>query len=1098
MVCLTALFTLLYRYAGEEELVVGTPVAGRPFPELEGIVGFFANTILLRASMGGQPSFRSLLRHVRTNCLAAFDHQEVPLESLLLSTTPDGRPLAVVPQVVFSMEDPDKAAFALAGTAARPMAAALGGSKFDLHLWAAERAEGLRLSLEYRTALYDEGSVTRFLSHFGALLAGAVAEPDAPISALPLMDDAERTQVVRTWNATAVDYPAGDTLVSLLEAQAARTPDAPAVRDARTTLSYAQLHAAADALAARLRAAGAGAGTRVGICAERSVELVVALVATLKAGAAYVPFDPEYPRDRLAFMVADAAVAVVIAPAAFVPLVASGAGAPPVVALEGVAEPASAGARTWPAPTPDDAAYMIYTSGSTGRPKGAVNAHRHIVNRLRWMQATFQLTERDVVLQKTPMSFDVSVWEFFWPLLAGARLVLAAPGGHRDPAYLADVIRTEQVSVLHFVPSMLRAFLAAGVAPAAGRTLRAIMASGEALPADLVAQCQAALPQAAVHNLYGPTECAVDVTWWPCPPGLAPSAVVPIGRPIANTQCYVLDAHGAPCPIGVPGELYLAGAQVGLGYHGRAELTAERFVADPFAAARGARMYRTGDRARWRADGTIEYLGRLDFQVKLRGFRIELGEIEAALQGAGGVRESVVVMHGSGADARLVAYVVPSGPGTADPARLAAALGGTLPAYMVPAVIMPLDAMPLTPSGKVDRRALPAPKAAATARRYVAPRTTIEHELAQCWEAIVQPGHPVSAFDDFFEIGGNSLLAIRMLAQVERLRGQRVPLAWLLEGPTVAALATRLAAPMHDAAEPPLVTLNPEGTGRPLAWVHGDWTGGGWYLRRLAPLVVPDAPVHVFPTLGQEDDDAPWTIEAMAARHVGELRKVQPNGPYTVVGFCVGGVVAFEMARQLREAGETVDRLVVIDSDPMNGRLGRLRPLRQLVEALPASSEAARLDRAAAFLSAVRWVHRRILYYQSLPAHERRAWLTGKVTRRLPWNRPVAARPAASAPATPSPAPATPAGATPDDDAIVLRSQGRATAVYIPGRWDGALDFVWAEGAPGKARRVNPVERWRRVAREVHLHRVPSGHIGLNTNTLALLADALRALVGRR
>jgi amino acid adenylation domain-containing protein len=793
VVGLAAFSALLHRYSAQGSIVVGSPVARREPAELERLVGCLVSTVLLRAECGDDPTFATLLARARAAAADALAHPLVPPDRLLRAIGGDVR--GALFDVLYTLQDERDRAATFAGCEAVGQPPEMGVAKFDLSLSLAQRPGAMRAVLEFRADLFDAASMERLATHLGTLLAAAGAAPGTPLSRLPLMDDAERTQVVRTWNATAVDYPAGDTLVSLLEAQAARTPDAPAVRDARTTLTYAQLHAAADALAARLRAAGAGAGTRVGICAERSVELVVALVATLKAGAAYVPFDPEYPRDRLAFMVEDAAVAVVIAPAAFVPLVASGAGAPPVVALEGVADVPRGDApvaRTWPAPTPDDAAYMIYTSGSTGRPKGAVNAHRHIVNRLRWMQATFQLTPADVVLQKTPMSFDVSVWEFFWPLLAGARLVLAAPGGHRDPAYLADVIRAEQVSVLHFVPSMLRAFLAAGVAPTAGGTLRAIMASGEALPADLVAQCQAALPQAAVHNLYGPTECAVDVTWWPCPPGLAPSAVVPIGRPIANTQCYVLDAHGAPCPIGVPGELYLAGAQVGLGYHGRPELTAERFVADPFATAPGARMYRTGDRARWRADGTIEYLGRLDFQVKLRGFRIELGEIEAALQAAGGVRESVAVVHVDAAgDQHLVAYVVPTDT-TLDLRALVAQLEQRLPAHMVPAVIMPLDAMPLTPSGKLDRRALPAPDFGALAAPSRPPESDLERAVALIWQDVL--GRPVEGAETpFAGLGGHSLLATRVTAQLGRIFRTSLSLRRFFAEPTVAGIARALA-----------------------------------------------------------------------------------------------------------------------------------------------------------------------------------------------------------------------------------------------------------------------------------------------------------------
>ncbi|MBI3791955.1 MAG: AMP-binding protein [Gemmatimonadetes bacterium] len=414
------------------------------------------------------------------------------------------------------------------------------------------------------------------------------------------------------------------------------------------------------------------------------------------------------------------------------------------------------------------------------------------MNRLRWMQDEYRLGPADVVLQKTPASFDVSVWEFFWPLLAGARLELARPGGHRDPAYLASVITRAGVTVCHFVPSMLRAFLADGAA-AGCTSLRDVMASGEALPADLVAAFQSALPTARLHNLYGPTECAVDVSYWPCPPGLGLGDVVPIGRPVANTQLYVLDAHGAPAPVGVPGELFIGGVQVGLGYHNRPELTAERFARDPFAGAPGARLYRTGDRARWRHDGTIEYLGRLDFQVKLRGFRIELGEIEAALQADARVRESVAIVHvDAHGEQQLVAYVVAAPGATIETPALLASLGARLPAHMVPAAVMVLDAMPLTPSGKLDRRALPAPEFAALAAPSRAPAGELEQAVALIWQDVL--GTPVEGAETpFAALGGHSLLATRVTAQLGRIFRTNVSLRRFFAEPTVAGIARALA-----------------------------------------------------------------------------------------------------------------------------------------------------------------------------------------------------------------------------------------------------------------------------------------------------------------
>ena len=664
MALLAALKGLLHRYSGQDDIVVGAPITTRSRVELEGLVGYFPNVLVLRTALEGDPTFAELLARVRATCVGAFAHQDVPLEKLALELRDAGRsttdPLI---QVLFLLESRVPASQTFGGAELRRMPVDFGTAKFDITLAMSEREDGLGVTFEYRTDLFDEGTIDRMFGHLQVLLEAVSTNVNRRISEIPLLTDAERRQVVSDWNATTRSYPANLTLPELFEAQVARTPSAPAVEDDHDALSYAALDARANQLAHRLRGLGVVRGQLVGIAAERSVEMVVGLLGILKSGGAYVPVDPEYPADRVAFMLEDSGVRVVLTQRRIAGAV--GVAGATVVLLDEATECAGQPSTRPPRVSePTDPAYMIYTSGSTGRPKGALNAHAGIVNRLLWMQDEYRLTERDVVLQKTPFSFDVSVWEFFWPLITGARLVMAQPGGHRDTGYLTDVITSRGITVCHFVPSMLRAFLANSAA-AECVTLRDVMASGEALAPDLLPAFYGALPGARLHNLYGPTECAVDVTYWPCPASATPPATVPIGRPVANTQVYVLDGRLQPVPIGVPGELYLAGAQVGLGYHARPELTAERFVPDPFSAeprgGRGAaRMYRTGDRARWRADGVVEYLGRLDFQVKVRGFRIELGEIETTLARHPEVRDVAVMAHDDGAgDARLVAYVVP-------------------------------------------------------------------------------------------------------------------------------------------------------------------------------------------------------------------------------------------------------------------------------------------------------------------------------------------------------------------------------------------------------------------------------------------------------
>jgi amino acid adenylation domain-containing protein len=602
---------------------------------------------------------------------------------------------------------------------------------------------------------------------------------------LPLLDAAEVEQL-RSFNATAVDYADEHLLHRLVKAQAHRTPDAEAVRCGGHALAYAELDRRAGRLASRLRALGVGPDVPVGVCLDRSCELVVALYGVLKAGGCYVPLDPDYPADRLAFMLNDAAPPVVLTQTHLADRLPRHA-AETILLDDDWGADADGGELADPGLTPDHLAYVIYTSGSTGTPKGAANAHRGICNRLLWMQEAYRLTGEDTVLQKTPASFDVSVWEFFWPLLAGARLVLARPGGHKDPAYLADLIRDEHVTVCHFVPSMLEAFLREPDLAERCASLRDVVCSGEALSHALQERFFARLP-ARLHNLYGPTEAAVDVTYWECRRN-DPRTVVPIGRPIANTQMHVLDKHGHEVPVGMPGELYIGGVGLARGYHNRPDLTAERFAEHPDFG----RLYRTGDIGRWLSDGAIEYLGRTDHQVKVRGCRIELGEVEAALRSHPGVQDAAAAAVGANGDARLVGYLVPAGQGHVSPAALRDHLKARLPEYMVPAAFVTLDGLPLTPSGKLDRKALPTLDTARPGPEasYVAPRNPVEQAVALIW-ADVLGVERVGAHDNFFDLGGHSLLATQVLSRIRQAYPVDISLRRLFEEPTVANLASAI------------------------------------------------------------------------------------------------------------------------------------------------------------------------------------------------------------------------------------------------------------------------------------------------------------------
>jgi len=790
MVLLAAFEALLHRYTGQDDFCVGTPVAGRRRAETEGLIGFFVNTLALRGDLSGDPSFRGLLGRVRESCLGAYAHQDVPFEHLVEELKPE-RDLSRSPlfQVMFVLQNAPQDALKLPGVTVTPWDVETGTSKFDVTLRLTDRDGELHGEIEYSTDLFEEATAERLAAHYQALLHGACADPATAVSQLPLLTKPEREQLSR-WNATRVNYPQDELLHDLIERQVGRTPDGEAVRCGDHSLSFAELDRRAAVLAARLRALGVGPDVPVGVCMHRSCELVVALYGTLKAGGCYVPLDPDYPTERLAFMLGDSGPPVLLTQsrladrlpehAAHTLLLDDDWGAD----AEGSEELPDAGL------TPDHLAYIIYTSGSTGQPKGAANIHRAICNRLLWMQDTYRLTEADTVLQKTPYSFDVSVWEFFWPLLSGARLVLARPGGHQDPAYLAELIHDEHVTVCHFVPSMLDAFLREPRLEATCGSLRDVVCSGEALSYDLQERFFARL-SSRLHNLYGPTEAAVDVTSWECRRG-DERRIVPIGRPIANIHMRILDRCGQEVPVGVPGELYIGGVGLARGYWKRPELTADKFVKHPAFG----RLYRTGDLGRWLNDGVIEYLGRTDHQVKVRGCRVELGEIEAALREHPAVRDAAALARAeSPGDTRLVAYVVPrEAAGHISTEALREHLRARLPEYMVPSAVVVLDALPLTPSGKLDRNALPTPNTARslTDDTYVAPRNEVEEAVARIWIDVLGVER-VGAHDNFFDLGGHSLLATQVLSRIRQTFPVDISVRRLFQEPTVATLALAVA-----------------------------------------------------------------------------------------------------------------------------------------------------------------------------------------------------------------------------------------------------------------------------------------------------------------
>ncbi|NWE18993.1 non-ribosomal peptide synthetase, partial [Pseudomonas sp. P7548] len=779
MLLLGAFNVLLHRYTGQGDIRVGVPIANRNRSEVEGLIGFFVNTQVLRTELTGQTRVSELLQGIKEHALGAQAHQELPFERLVEALKIE-RSLSHTPlfQVMYNHQ-PVVADISSVSTASGLELALVEWqsrtTQFDLTLDTFEKSGTLHAALTYANDLFDAPTIARMAEHWTRLLHAMVADGEQRIGELPMVAADEQQLLIHDWNQTAEAYPTEQGIHQLIEAQAQRTPHAPALVFGATTLSYAQLDARANRLAHALRERGVGPDGLVGICIERSVEMVVGLLAILKAGGAYVPLDPEYPQERLAYMIEDSGIQLLLSQQSLLALLPT-AGID-VIVLDQSASWLDGYSNASPAVALHalNLAYVIYTSGSTGKPKGAGNSHRALVNRLCWMQQAYDLDASDAVLQKTPFSFDVSVWEFFWPLMTGARLVVAAPGEHREPARLIETIGRYGITTLHFVPSMLQAFIhEPGVQ--ACTSLKRIVCSGEALALDAQLQVFAKLPGASLYNLYGPTEAAIDVTHWTCVDEGADS--VPIGRPIANLATYVLDAQLNPVPAGVSGELYLGGVGLARSYHRRPGLTAERFVPSPFAD--GARLYRTGDRVRQRADGVIEYLGRLDHQVKLRGLRIELGEIETRLMQHPHVREAVVLVQGG---KQLVAYLVLE---HEEPADLKAWLLDSLPEYMVPTHVVYLAKLPVTANGKLDRKALPVPDAAPQ-QAYEAPQEPLQIALAAIWQDVLGLGQ-VGLDDNFFELGGDSIISIQVVSRA-RQAGIRLSPRDLFQYQSVRSLA---------------------------------------------------------------------------------------------------------------------------------------------------------------------------------------------------------------------------------------------------------------------------------------------------------------------
>ncbi|MEH2133322.1 MAG: amino acid adenylation domain-containing protein [Nostoc sp.] len=808
MTLLAAYNTLLYRYTGQTDILVGTPIANRDRTEIEGLIGFFVNTLVMRTDLSENPSFNELLPRLREMAFGAYAHQDLPFEMLVEALQPE-RDLSYTPlfQVMFVLNNAPITEIELSGLTVSSLQIESAIAKFDLTLSMESTTTGLVGGWEYNTDLFDSSTIKRMTGHFVTLLEAIVANPQERISQLPILTAFEQQQLLIEWNDTQVDYPQDKCIHQLFEEQVERTPDAVAVVFENQQLTYHELNCRANQLAHYLRPLGVEADLLVGICVERSLEMVVGLLGILKAGGAYVPLDPEYPQDRLTFMLADAQVSVLLTQQHLVEKLPQHQARVVHLDKDWFAIAKSSQENPIAEVQTSNLAYVIYTSGSTGQPKGVMLSHSNLCNHTFWMQATFPLTEKDKVLQKTPFGFDASVWEFYAPLLAGGQLLIAEPGGHTDSAYLLRLIAQQQVTTVQLVPSLLQMLLEQGGIETC-HSLKHVFCGGEVLPVTLQEGLLSKL-DVNLHNLYGPTEACIDATFWNCQREIYPQ-LVPIGRPIDNTQIYVLDQNLQPVPVGVPGELHIGGAGLAKGYLNRSELTQEKFIPNPFNNSKfkiqNSKLYKTGDLARYLPDGNIEYLGRIDNQVKIRGFRIELGEIEAALSQHSDVQTSVVIIREDiPGNKRLVAYVVPQPQITPTVSVLRSFLKEKLPEYMIPSAIVTLESLPLTPNGKIDRRALPAPEArTGIESSLIAPRTPIEEKLAQIWAQVLRV-EQIGIHDNFFELGGDSILSIQIISRA-KVAGIKLTVKQLFANQTIAQLATVVGTTKALSIEQGLVT----------------------------------------------------------------------------------------------------------------------------------------------------------------------------------------------------------------------------------------------------------------------------------------------------
>ena len=927
MTLLAAFKILLARYTSQCDILVGTPIAGRTHTELEGLIGFFVNTLVLRTQFKGKPTFHDILQQVRDTCLDAYSHQDLPfeklVESLQLVRDPSRHPLI---QTMFQVHQADSTApFTLLGLETTPIPSTSSMAKFDLHLALTNLGESLTGCVVFNTDLFAPPTMARFTKHFQVLLAAIVENPSQVVSQIPLLTNPERHQLLVEWNPSVLSDQSAICVHQLFEAQAVRTPEAVAVVGGEEQVTYAQLNQRATQLAHYLIRQRIELDARVGVCLERGVDFIVSLLAILKAGGAYVPLDPAAPQARLRFMLEDAKVGLVLTSAALkgrleaclIPLESSDSEGTAVIALDmkwpdrnhkGLP-------RSCPEVYPENLAYVMYTSGSTGQPKGVGIPHRGVVRLVR--DPTYLQEPSPIVcLQLASPTFDAATFEIWACLVNGGKLILSPPT-LPSLSELGALLQCHQITTLWLTAGLFHQMvdwdlLALG-------PIQRLLAGGDVLSPFHVKRVVEQLPNCQLINGYGPTENTTFTCCFPIPLAGNFGNFVPIGRPIAYTQVYVLDAQQQLVARGVAGELCIGGLGLARGYFGHPGLTAEKFIPHPFSTVPGARLYRSGDIARYRPDGTIDFLGRRDHQVKIRGYRIECGEIETILTTHQAVKEVLVLpREDSAGNRRLVAYIVPESGSAPQISEFRDFLRKTLPSYMIPAGFVFLEAFPLTSNGKVNKRLLPVEDQRSSQEEgtYVAPRNSLESQLTKIWETVLGR-QPIGVTDNFFNLGGESLMAVRLCSEIERALHKKIPVPTIFHAQTIEQLAKKMEQREENKPSPLMVPIQTSGSNPPIFCV----LLGASFMPFMKKY--PNQPLHMFFNQGHDGRRALYTtVEEITNWYLKEMRTIQPKGPYYLAGYSFGGMVVFEMAQQLRKQGETVGLLALVD--PTTGRPQRV------------------------------------------------------------------------------------------------------------------------------------------------------------------------------